>query len=224
MMHAPRHSAFTLVELLVVLGIMALMAGGLGLALQDGSPAVALESAQGTVASLVTAARGQAALSQRRTRLVVNADPADERFLRGILVAVESAPNSGQWRVAADGALLPRGIYVVPGSAGLAGTVFNAGAGTAGGWPDGRRSSLVMVPPESILPAPGNGTGIYLGMTSLLTGQGTTDSSGGGKLVLAAARLTSGGVNFEHPERVRGIVLSSYGVAILINDGPGFDF
>jgi len=206
------------------MGIVVLAAGVLGAALQSGSPAVALQSAQGTVASLVAAARGQAALHQSRAMLVVKADPADEHFLRGILVAVEAAPNSGLWRVTADGALLPRGIYVVPGDAPLAGAAFAAGDGTAGGWPDGRRSSLAMVPPGSILPAPGNGTGMFLGMISPLTVQGATENSGGGKLVLAAARQTPGGVIFERPELVRGIVLSSYGAAILINDGRGFDF
>ena len=43
-------------------------------------------------------------------------------------------------------------------------------------------------------------------------------------LVLAAARPTATGVVFDHPERVRGVVLSAYGVAVLVNDGPGFDF
>lgn len=218
-----RH-AFTLIEVLTVIGIVALVAGVFGLAVRDGGPTVALQSAQGTVASLVTAARGQAALSQNRTMLVVNADPADDRFLRDIFVAIESAPNSGQWQIAADGALLPTGICVVPGTGNLAGAVFAADGDTARVWPVGRHSSLEMMPAGSILSAAENQSGQYLGMTSPFAAQGTPVTGGGDKLVLAPVRRTPTGVIFDHPELVRGVVLSAYGVAILVNDGPGLDF
>ncbi len=218
------YRGFTLVELLAVIGIIAVMTGVLGLALRDGGPPAALQSAQGTIASLVAAARAQAAVSQNRTMLVVNADPTDEHFLRDLAIAVETAPNSGQWRVATDGALLPRGIYIVPGSGSAAGTVLTGGDAGTGAWPAGRRSSLAPVPAETIAPTPESPAGVFLGLTSLFTAQGTVDHAGGGRLVLAAARPTATGVVFDHPERVRGVVLSAYGVAVLVNDGPGFDF
>jgi prepilin-type N-terminal cleavage/methylation domain-containing protein len=219
-----RHHAFTLIEMLAVIGIMALMAGVLGLALREGNPAVALASAQGTVAGLLAAARDQAVLSQNRAMLVVDADPADERFLRGIHVAVETERDSGQWRITGDDALLPSGIFFVPGTEGVSGATFAPGDGSAGAWPVGRRSSVEVAPPGRILPSAENQSGKYLGMTAPLAASDAAGAVGGGKLVLAAARRTSAGVIFDRPELVRGVALSSYGMAILINDGPGFDF
>ena len=213
--------AFTLIELLTVMGILTLMAGILGLALREGSPATALESAQATVVSLLAAARGQVALNQNRAMLVVDADPAGDHFLRGVHVAVETAPNSGRWWLAGDGMVLARGAYFVPGSAGVDGAVFSAGDASTPPWPDGRRSSLGWLSMGSIAPSEDNSSGKYLGMIGPLTASGT---GGGDKLVIAIARRTPAGVVFERPEQVRGVALSSYGVAILINDGPGFDF
>lgn len=223
-MPARTHHAFTLIELLTVIGIMALMATVLGLALREGSPAVALQSAQGTVASLLAAARGRAALSQNRSMLVVDADPAADSFLRGVHIAVETAPNSGQWLLTGDGTVLPRGIFVVPGSADMSGATFAASDGSTTPWPVERRSSLEMAPAGCVTPAAENPSGLYLGMTAPLTALGAAGTGGGDKLVLAAARRTAAGVIFDQPELVRGVALSSYGVAILVNDGPGFDF
>jgi hypothetical protein len=53
---------------------------------------------------------------------------------------------------------------------------------------------------------------------------GTTRASGGDKWVLSPARRTPDKLIFTNPDWVRGVVLSSYGLAILINDGAGFDF
>jgi prepilin-type N-terminal cleavage/methylation domain-containing protein len=223
-MKARIHHAFTLIEILAVIGIITLMAGVFGLALRDGSLAVALQSAQGTVAGLLVAAREQAAAKQNRALLVVDSDPADDDFLRGVHVAIETAPNSRQWQITGDDALLPRGIFVVPGGAAVIGAVFPAGEGAGGAWPVGRISSLELASPGSISPVAGNPSGIFLRMTVPLTALGAAGAGGGDKIVLAAARRTPLGVIFDHPEWVRGVTLSSYGTTILVNDGPGFDF
>lgn len=216
--------AFTLIELLAVMSIMTLMAGICGLALQEGSPAVALQSAQGTVASLLAAARGQAAVNQNRSMLAVVADPANEHFLRSITIVVETAPNSGRWWIAGATTLLPRGIYFVPGTTDLPGAEFDGSAVPAGEWPVTRLSSLGVVPDGSITPPPEYPAGRYLGMVTPLTLSGLAGAGGGDKLVLASARRTSAGVIFDQPERVGGVALSCYGVAILISDAAGFDF
>jgi len=215
---------FTLIELLVVLGIITLLAGGLGLALRDGESARALEAAQATVASLVSAARVEAVLHQNRTMLVFDADPSGDCFLRGVQVAVESAPDSGRWRIAGPGAVLPRGICVVPGSVGVVGATFAADDAQPGTWPEERQSTLEMMPAGSILNGADNPSGKYLGMSVPLTSKGLAGVGVSVKLVLAAVRRAPPGLIFDHPDQVRGIALSSYGVAILLNDARAFDF
>jgi prepilin-type N-terminal cleavage/methylation domain-containing protein len=223
-MKAPRHPAFTLIELLVVIGLVALLAGALGLALREANPSLALQSAQASVASLLAAARGQAALQQNRTMLVVDADPAAGSFLRGLHLAVESAPHSGRWRITGPGAVLPPGIYVVPEKATFDGVMFTSVGNPGVPWPAQRCSSLGLAPPGRIAPSADNPAGKYLGMSALLAEPGPAGPGAGDKLVLSAARRTATGVNFDRPELLRGVVLSSYGVAIFINDAPGFDF
>jgi len=223
-MTAQRHPAFTLIELLVVIGLVAILAGALGLGLREANPSLALQSGQATVASLLAAARGQAALRQNRAILVVDADPAAENFLRGLHIAVESAPHSGRWRITGPGAVLPPGIYLVPGNAAFDGVTFTADGTPGNRWPAQRRSSLELAPPGDIAPSADNPAGMYLSMTVPLAEAGAPGSGAGDKLVLSAARRTATGVSFDRPEWVRGVALSSYGVAIFINDAPDFDF
>lgn len=217
--------AFTLVELLTVMGLMVLMAGGLGLALHAGSQAVALETGQGMLASLVTAARTKATLDQARVMLVVDADPADERFLRGLHLAVEATPDSGHWLITEDSVVLPPGIFLVPGIVTPEGVAFPPSGGVAArAWPATRRSSLEILPPDRIaLPLEGPPEK-FLGLAAPFSPRGMAGAGGGDKLVLTAGRRSVAGVILDRPEQIRGVALSSYGVAILINDGPGFDF
>jgi len=122
--------AFTLIELLVVIGIIAVLAGGIGLAMRDNNPGSALRSAQGLALSSLSAARGQAALSQNNAQLIVQADNADDRFLRSIRVVVYDTTVSGNWRQVGGEILLPVGVYVVPPSA-ITGVTFDS---TNGAW------------------------------------------------------------------------------------------
>lgn len=215
---------FTLLELLVVMGIVTLLGGALGLAWREGEPSRGLESAQTTLASLLAAARGQAVLHQNRAILVVEADPAEERFLRAVHVAVETAPDSGQWWITEHVAVLARGIHLVPGAQNLPGVAYAIGGVNPGAWPEPRRSSLEVMPAGSIAAQPDNPTGKYLGMTAALATTGRVDADANAKLVLGVARRTPVGVIFENPDQVRGITLSSYGTAVLIHDAAGLDF
>jgi prepilin-type N-terminal cleavage/methylation domain-containing protein len=217
-------SGFTLLEVIVVLGLITLLAGALGLSFRDVEPARGLGSAQAAVAALVAAARNEAALHRNRVMLVVDADPADDRFLRGVQVAVETAPNSGSWWLTEHGILLERAIRVVPGITEVDGFSLAPTDPNPADWPALRRSSLVRVPDGSVAGGNRNGSGRYLGLVIPLPTGGLAGSGGGEKLLLAAARRTSGGIIFEHPDQLRGIVLSAYGVPLLINEAAGFDF
>lgn len=215
---------FTLIEVLVVLGLIALLAGTFAVGSRETVPAHALESAQATVGALLSAARHQATLHRNRVMLVVDADLANDRFLRGIQVAVETAPNSGHWWITEHGALLAEAIRVVPGSAELGGATLAPAAPGPGQWPPLRRSSFEIIPPGSISGRSGDPLGQFLGLVIPLPGFGPPGGGGGEKIVLAAPRRLSTGVVFEHPQQIRGLVLSAYGVPLLVNDAPGFDF
>jgi prepilin-type N-terminal cleavage/methylation domain-containing protein len=212
--------AFTLIELLVVLGLVVLFSAAVGLTLQEGQPAGALQAGQSLLAGLVAKARGYAVLHQRRAMLVVEADAAGESFLRRIHVVLETTPGSGRWQGLNDTLLLPGGIYVVPGSAGVDGAIFPGGTDA---WPVRRRSSLQPAGRGSVTLAPGEGAAVYLEMSAPLAASGVP-GTGGNRFVLAMAQRTAAGVEFAQAEAVRGIVLSSYGAVILINEATGFDF
>ena len=212
--------AFTLIELLMVLGLVVLLSAAVGLTLREGHPTGALQAGQGMLAGLVAKARGQAVLNQRRVMLVVEADAAGEDFLRRIHLVLETAPGSGRWQGLNDGLLLPRGIFVVPGRDGADGAVFPGGPEA---WPVRRHSSLQPAGAGSITLAPGDGAAVYLAMSVPFEASdwpGTSDC----RFVLAMAHRTATGVEFSQAEAVRGIVLSSYGVVLLINEAAGFDF
>lgn len=200
---------FSLIELLVVIGIMALMIGALGLSLR-GSGSVGLQSAQGTVASLVSNAQRQATLKQGVATLAIDADPASEGFLRTVHVFV-LASGSGNFE---GEATLPSGVYFVPGSSGVTGAVLS------GGWPSTRLSTLSGM---STLTVNGK-TGNYFVTTFNFDATGKLSSTGGDKLILSPARRTSATtILFENPAFIRGVTLSAYGATVLINDATSFD-
>ena len=220
-MDARGYNAFTLLELLAVLGIVTLVAGSAGLAMRDGSPGVALTAGQETVASLLAAARSAAMMNQSRAMLIVNADPGGERFLRGLDVVVETAPLSNRWCTTGPAGLLPRGVYVVPSRDESTGVVFAPLHDDPPTWPAGRRSTLAALPQGSVVLLPGHVAARYCGMVDPLSASGACQ---GGKIVLAGARRTAEAVVFEQVTWVRGIAISRYGAAILVGERSGFDF
>ena len=106
-----RARAFTLVELMVVVGLITILAAFLGLALSPGSAGSRLSSGETIATGMVQAARAQAMLKSTKARCIVNFDPDDrERYLRYLGVVFLNQKDN-LWYAANAGSYLPKGIY-----------------------------------------------------------------------------------------------------------------
>lgn len=204
---------------------MALMIGVLGFALGSGGANTALRSAQGTLGSVLSAARSQAALSQSRTTVFVDADPTGDGFLRTLHIAVETSTDS--WSFVSDSVNLPVGVGLVPASsAQFTGVTF------ATGWAAKRYSALGAS--RTFMPTGMPAAGTYVPLTFAFNADGTiallADSTQTAitdqrlKLILAPLRRTAATtLCFDQPQALRGVLLSAYGKSIPIDDATGFD-
>lgn len=203
---APR--GFTLIELLVVIGIIAVLAGGVGLALRGGNPDSAIRSAQGMIASTLSATRGQAALKQSYAKIIVQADSSKDNFLR--LIRVVTSPDQATWTQAGGDIILPTGVYVVPSG------VVN-GLTTAG---SGRRSTFFGSP--AAVSGISDVSNSWLS-SAVITPLGMVLSSG--YIVVGSGRQNGPStVVLDNYDSVRGVSVSRYGIANLINDATSFDY
>lgn len=109
---ANRVSAYTLVELLVVIGILSIAFSFLYVGFGSGDGAN-LSSAQRTLAGLVKAARAQAILNNAEVRLIIHDDDdiAEIEKYRRFVGIVYKERNGAGWIAADKGTYLPKGIY-----------------------------------------------------------------------------------------------------------------
>jgi len=216
--------AFTLLELLVVVGLMAVFALVLADAVAGGGKAAALQAGQALVANLVTAARTQAMATGHRARLLVNADPSSgARFRRALALQEETA--AGTW-VSRTSCQLPNGIYLVPYSGRVTpGLLADSSVWIKLNGSGPLESSALSAAPLSVaVDVAGAETWEYVQFVPA----GTV--SGSGNLVLATGRPRPPGtwnagespVQLEGPDAVRGVVLSAYGLPRMIDDRRGF--
>lgn len=210
-----RRAAFTLIELMVVIGIIALLAGGAGIALRGNNPEASLRNAQGLAMSVLAAARGQAALSQTTARIIVQADSSKADFLRSFRIVVRDGDeDENKWKQVGTTVVLPEGIYIVP-SGSLDDVKYE---NDNGAWTAGRRSTL--------FDAVGPVFGVTIENEEVLISKDISPLGNldGGRIVLTAGRTTGPTqVSLFNASAVRGLEVSRYGVASLINDSSSFD-
>ncbi|HVU25316.1 MAG TPA: prepilin-type N-terminal cleavage/methylation domain-containing protein [Opitutus sp.] len=221
---------FTLIELLVVIALIATMSAFLVGGLR-GNKTARLQTAQATIANLITAARTRAAASGCRVRLLINADAANSaRFRRMIAMQQETSYKADDWTTTVTVVTLPEGIIVLPYKDRIpTGLYANSGDWTktaAGSGSSQLQSSSLWATPVTIavqMTAAEDWDVIQFTPNNTMT-------YGTGDLVLATASVRPPGsympgespARAESPDTVRGITISTYGVPSLINSRSGF--
>ena len=215
--HKKALRAFTLIELLVVIGIIAALAAGVGLALRDNDPSSALRGAQGLTVSALSSARGQAALTQSVAKLIVQGDKSkEETFMRAIRIVVSSDAGA-TWKQVGGEIVLPSRVYIVPN--GSVSGITPAGSGRKSTFFSNAAPAAVSGIPTT------DGTWISSGWISplgvLTTGSGSTIVSG--DIVVGSGKITGPGeITLDNYESLRGVSVSRYGVATIVNDAASF--
>jgi len=209
-----RSTAFTLMEVLVVVGLIMVSVGTLGLVLQRPGEGVALQAGQAMLATLCTAARGRAAVAGAEARLVVAADPGDVAGRLRYLQIVHADPaGTDRWLAEGSGFVLPPGVYLVPPDA--------AAVPGEPGWPESR-CSTALSPTADALTINGVAAGSFYSVS--FTSRGTTR---GGSLVLASGRVAEGAggprLAFSDPEQVRGVRLRTSGAVTSLDEAGALE-
>lgn len=126
-------AAFTLLELVVTLSVIAILATLTMVSLSRSGEIRAVDSGIGMIRDMARAARAQAILAGQPARLIINYDEADpDRFLRYLGIVVRDKEDPANWQAVDRGAYLPQGVYLVPQA--------SAPVDFAANWPDERRS------------------------------------------------------------------------------------
>lgn len=212
-----RVKAYTLVELLVVIGVLSIAFSFLYLGAGSGDGAK-LSSAQRTLSGLVKAARAQAILKNAEVRLIIHndADMDDidkyRRFIGIVYRGVDSDNNEG-WIASGQGTYLPKGIY-------FDAATSNAQSGAA--WSEA--STMQINFPRLLSQTEGSGTNfLYYEFND----NGTSANPNAYLVFRAGTVMPASGntialdlpLNTEQKSRIRsGLIIRQTGAATLVGD------
>lgn len=213
--------AFTLIEMVVVIGVIGVLIGVGFAALRTSSPTTGLRIGQGQLVSMFTALRAQAALSGQTARLIIDATNTDPvNYLRRIRVVTQDPADATNWILLNEGVLLPEGVFFVPPGAGSP-TLAEGGTWAASALRSNINSGNVATTFDV------NDTpGLYHWVQ--ITARGTPSSAPPPppRIVLGAGQrvgaLGTDYVGFLSSDLVRGIRWSQYGLTSVVNDMNGF--
>lgn len=211
-----------MIELLVVIGLIAVLAGVLGLALGRGNSGTALQAGQSTTSAMVAGARAKAAISLLNSAVLVNVTPSSDGFLRELRIAT-TADGGTTWIDVGTVNELPAGVYFVPANATF-GTTNVEFTGSNPAWVANYYSSTFSGGPYKIKGSDGttNISSDDYRVVAHFTPRGTTVTSTPSTLsrvVLAPAeRVSSDKVVFNNAAALRGMTISTYGISTLINE------
>lgn len=219
----PESAGFTLIEVLAVVGIIALIAAGIGLSLRD-TGGSSLTSAQNAIATLVGQTRAQAAVNQTEARLLIygTRPPSGdaEKFLRLVRVVVAETPGlaSTRWLSVGPPVYLPRGVFVVPNP-----TTGLIASGVA--WPTNPApvSTLLNVQRYTIVnDVPGADTYYAIEYRPDGTLNTTLGNQPYAKIAIGTGALANNLPQFNNAGAVRGFIFRPTGALSFVNDAPSF--
>jgi prepilin-type N-terminal cleavage/methylation domain-containing protein len=215
---------FSLLELLVVVGLIAALAAGIGLALAD-SGGNSLAAAQTTLATITGSARAQAAVHQTEAIVAIYGvrPPAGdaEKYLRLLQVFRNDTPTSANptWVAVGSAVTLPRGVYVVPTS-----TTGLLASGVV--WPSTPPLLSTLSGPTNLGQVTGTPFGApAMAFTVQFNPDGTVTQVGTqpyARLVVATAVLANNIPQFNNSGSVRGLLVRPTGALTFVNDALGF--
>jgi prepilin-type N-terminal cleavage/methylation domain-containing protein len=228
-----RTQAFTLLELLIVIGLIAVICVWISPGLSGGSRAASLQSAQTILANLVGLARTKAVASGASARLLVNIDlasaPAGGRYLRFITAQVQDGAG---WDTIGM-AWLPEGVGLLPRDPTAPANLLPGGPAWTRPSDDAQLRSSALRPvgpvyPDAEVTFAVDSPTPELWAAIKFTALGTTANAG--DLVLASYHVLPPGsyapgespLQFENQETVRGLTLSAYGLPEYVNGREGF--
>lgn len=202
-------SAFSLIELLTVMALIAVLSVPIAHLVREGSDARAMKSAQNLLAAQLTSARTHAIVSRAACRLLVYSDresnPELGDRLRRLQIAI--AQGDGTWRAVGAASSLPGNIRLVPKAA--------PPTLRPGGWGDAPTSSLPADAAFDVWWGDRVQRAHYYFVEFSPLGNTT-----GATLVLSPAVIHPVGealaVCFTQPTEVSGVRLSQYGALTLI--------
>lgn len=213
---------FTLIELMVVIGLIVFMVGAFSLSLGD-TAGNALSSAQNTVAGLVGTARAQAAVNQTEARVVIYAvrppsgDP--EKYLRLLQVFVANPSGSRTWAAVGAPVYLPRGVYVVP-------TTTTGLLATGVVWPSNPQPVSkplgTDIAPTQAVGNPFSGANTVFYVEFQADGSVRPAATPYTQIALATATVTNNLPAFNNAGAVRGVLIRPTGAVTYVNDAVSF--
>ena len=207
-------TGFTLIEILVAMGVIAILAGILFTSLSQNRNAPRLETAQMVLSQAFVNARSQAILKQSRARLIVySSEPSNqeeaEKFLRYFGVVVETGTDTNLWETALKGEYLPEGIFFIP-EAAITSIEWNEER------PRSNHNNQTMNVQFPSLQAEGAGSGpewSFFEFKSTGRMSGLTN-----KVVLAQGSVSSLKPEFTNTDALAGMVFNSYGLQIPLDE------
>jgi prepilin-type N-terminal cleavage/methylation domain-containing protein len=216
--------AFTLVELMIVIGLIALLLGAVGLSL-SGPGVSTLASAQNTLAALVATARAQAAVKQTEARILIygTRPPSGDsgRFLRYLRVVTADTPGvtgaGARWTAVGSPVSLPSGISIVP-------TTTSGLLATGVVWPANPApvSTFLAAAPARYTIAGDPATSAADTYYALQFAPDGVITPAAAKLALATTTVTNGLPQFTNAGAVRGLAFRTSGAVTRVNEPGSF--